>query len=83
MLEARCRHDADHCERMAAIMLTKAQRDSYLELAQAWRKLANEAGNHRQRVEAWTRKTAARPAAAATFGDAGAGGGVEPRFGAD
>ena len=58
MLEVRCRDDAEHCERMAAIMLTKGQRDSYLELAHLWRKLANEAGSHRQRVEAWTRKTA-------------------------
>jgi len=58
MLEARCRDDAEHCERMAAIMLTKTQRDSYLQLALMWRKLGNEAENHRQRVEAWTRRTA-------------------------
>jgi hypothetical protein len=58
MLEVRCRDDAEHCERMAAIMLTKAQRDSYLELAHQWRRLANEAGSHRLRVEAWMRKTA-------------------------
>ena len=60
MLEQRCRDDAEHCERMAAIMLTKAQRESYLQLAGLWRKLANESGNHRQRVAAWTRRT--RPA---------------------
>ena len=61
MLEARCRDDAEHCERMAAIMLTKTQRDSYLQLALMWRKLGNEAGNHRQRVEAWTRRTGRAP----------------------
>lgn len=64
MLEARCRDDAEHCDRMAAIMLTKTQRDSYLQLAQMWRKLANEAGNHRQRVEAWTRRTGRTPSGA-------------------
>jgi hypothetical protein len=63
MLELRCRDDAEHCERMAAIMLTKAQRDSYLELAHLWRKLANDAGSHRLRVEAWTRRTARTPLA--------------------
>jgi hypothetical protein len=49
---------------MAAIMLTKTQRDSYLKLAQMWRKLGNEAGNHRQRVEAWTRRTGRAPTGA-------------------
>ena len=48
---------------MAAIVLTKAQRESYLQLAQMWRKLGNEAGNHRQRVEAWTLRTARAPSA--------------------
>jgi hypothetical protein len=66
MLELRCRDDAAHCERMAAIVLTKAQRDSYLQLAQMWRKLANEAANHRQRVEAWTRRMESLPAVAPT-----------------
>jgi hypothetical protein len=64
MLEERCRDDAEHCDRMAAIMLTKTQRDSYLQLAQLWRKLGNEAGNHRQRVEAWTRRTMRTPSGA-------------------
>ena len=68
MLELRCRDDAAHCERMATIVLTKAQRDSYLQLAQMWRKLANEAANHRQRVEAWTRRTE-RPSAGAPTPD--------------
>jgi hypothetical protein len=68
MLELRCRDDAEHCERMAAIMLTKAQRDSYLTLAKLWRKLADEAGNHRLRVEAWTQKTARSTAALSTVG---------------
>jgi hypothetical protein len=61
MLETKCFGDAEHCERMAAIMLTKGQRESYLELASQWRKLATEASSHRLRVEAWTRRTA-RPA---------------------
>jgi len=60
-LEARCRGDAEHCERVAAIMLTKGLRESYLELAVQWRKLANEAGAHRLRVEAWSRRTARTP----------------------
>lgn len=47
---------------MAAIMLSKSQRDSYLELANMWRKLADQAGKHRARVEAWTRKTGGAPA---------------------
>ena len=63
MLETRCRDDAAHCDRMAAIMLTKAQRDAYLELASMWRKLAEETGKHRRRVEAWTRRTAPGPCA--------------------
>jgi hypothetical protein len=61
MVELRCREDAEHCERMAAIMLTKAQRDSYLELANMWRKLAEETVRHRQRVEAWTKRTRTAP----------------------
>ena len=69
MLEARYRDEAEHCERMAAIMLAKAQRDSYLQLGHMWRKLANEAESHRQRVEAWTRRTAR---ASATTGADGA-----------
>ena len=77
MLEARCRDDAEHCERMAAIMLTKTQRDSYLQLALMWRKLANEAGNHRLRVEAWTRRTG-RGQSGAPDADAD----CEPGFGA-
>jgi len=82
MLEQRCRDDASHCERMAAIMLTKAQRESYLELANMWHKLANESGNHRLRVAAWTRRT--RPAPTAMILGAGAmDAGDEPMAGAD
>ncbi len=62
---------------MAAIMLTKTQRDSYLQLALMWRKLANEAGNHRLRVEAWTRRTG-RGQSGAPDADAD----CEPGFGA-
>jgi hypothetical protein len=46
---------------MAAIMLTKAQRDAYLELATMWRKLADETGKHRRRVEAWAQRTTPSP----------------------
>ncbi|MFI4973954.1 MAG: hypothetical protein ACHP84_05380 [Caulobacterales bacterium] len=59
---------------MAAIMLTPAQRDSYLELARMWRKLANETSNHRLRVAAWTRKVgmgASAPTPGPTGFDAG------------
>jgi hypothetical protein len=80
MLEVRCREDAAHCERMAAIMLSKGQRDSYLQLAHLWRKLANDAGAHRLRVEAWTAKTTPAPATAAL---AGASAGGEPMARAD
>jgi hypothetical protein len=82
MLEAKCREDAKHCERMAAIVLTKAQRDSYLELANLWRKLADDAGKHRLRVEAWTLRTA-RPTSAATSNGAGLGDAAERMAGAD
>jgi hypothetical protein len=64
MLETRCLEDAAHCERMAAIVLSKGQRESYLQLALLWRKLAEDATSHRQRVEAWTLKTARTPAPA-------------------
>ena len=57
MTEPTFRNDADHCDRMAAIMLSKGQRDSYLELASMWRRLADEVGSHRQRVDEWTRRT--------------------------
>jgi hypothetical protein len=64
MPETQYRNDANHCERMAAIMLSKAQRDSYLQLAVQWRKLADDSDAHRLRVETWTLKTRRASAAA-------------------
>jgi len=65
MSEPKFRNDADHCDRMAAIVLSKAQRESYQELAAMWRKLADEVCNHRQRVDAWTRRAERAPPAMA------------------
>ena len=73
MPDPQYRNDADHCERMAAIMLTKAQRESYLRLAVQWRRLADEAAAHRQRVESWTLKTARATAASDGAGHAAPG----------
>jgi hypothetical protein len=73
-LEARSLANVEHCERLAAIMLTPAQRESYLEMARMWRKLANEAGNHRLRVAAWSRKVSA-PKSHALDGDESMGAG--------
>jgi hypothetical protein len=56
MSAARFQEDAERCDRLAAIMLAPAQRDAYVEMAKMWRKLANETGNHLQRVAAWERR---------------------------
>jgi hypothetical protein len=56
MSPARFQEDAERCDRLAAIMLAPAQRDAYVEMAKMWRKLANDAGNHLQRVAAWERR---------------------------
>jgi len=76
MSAARFQEDAERCDRLAAIMLAPAQRDAYVEMAKMWRKLANETGNHLQRVAAWERRNAVRPAATTSnpsFQDAAAG----------
>ena len=56
MSAARFQEDAERCDRLAAIMLAPAQRDAYVEMAKMWRKLANDTGNHLQRVAAWERR---------------------------
>ncbi len=56
MSAARFQEDAERCDRLAAIMLSPAQRDAYVEMARMWRKLANDTGNHLQRVAAWERR---------------------------
>ena len=58
MSAARFQEDAERCDRLAAIMLTPAQREAYVEMARMWRKLANETVNHLQRVAAWERRHA-------------------------
>ncbi len=56
MSATRFQEDAERCDRLAAIMLAPAQRDAYVEMAKMWRKLANDTGNHLQRVAAWERR---------------------------
>lgn len=63
MSVTRFQEDAERCDRLAEIMLTPAQRDAYVEMAKMWRKLANETGNHLQRVAAWERRNGTRSAA--------------------
>jgi len=75
-LESKSQENAEHCERLAAVMLSKAQRDSYLDLASMWRKLATEAVDHRLRVEAW-RRSVRRPPSASSAAAAGADAGGE------
>jgi len=62
MSAARFQADAERCDRLAAIMLSPAQRDDYVEMAKMWRKLASETDNHLKRVTAWERRNGVRPA---------------------
>ena len=61
MSVTRFQEDAERCDRLAAIMLAPAQRDAYVEMAKMWRKLANDTGNHLQRVAAWERRNGLKP----------------------
>ena len=66
MSAARFQEDAERCDRLAAIMLAPAQRDAYVEMAKMWRKLANDTGNHLQRVAAWERRNGLKPSVTAS-----------------
>jgi hypothetical protein len=61
MSTARCQEAAERCDRLAAIMIAPAQRDSYIELANLWRKLANDTEIHLQRVASWERRNGVKP----------------------